>query len=571
MKGFILASVLSIANVLACSPGAVRKEWRQLSGGQQQAFLNAVKQLNQRQDDTGNDSSDPSTWSFAHFAVVHARYQQANHNQGGQQAPPFFAWHRIFLHYYEKALQSIDPSVTLPYWDWSQDSQNPLGSDVLAQSAFGTSIDGSGCVTGGQFAGWSSAVNGGCLKRCSQSGALYGSTSTVQLMNASPNYASLNRQIQDGPHAIVHNVIGGRCADGGVGDFYTMSSAGDPIFYMHHAMVDKIWMMWQNSCPSKFANDYSGSINSALPPFSETAQDVLKFSSRTGNFCYDYSSSGINGPQLTSGASCPAGGNGNTGGNGNNNGNNANGNNNGGAASSAGSSPTKTGASSASATAVAPDGSVDQYFAELRLLDLIPGSSQLLQAAFPGFSNDKINTIPHFSHASGSTAASKALRKGKRDYVVPTTTVAATTTAPASTTTDLAVVHNSTTTTVAVTTTANTTTTEYVSPTYLPPLPEVIPTYRLNPNYTVVAPPSNDTTNLYKLRHPASLDQDFMKLMHIDEKSARYLEYIVKKHIDDLNNTPGYVAPSALIHFNKYNKLGGFTPSKKKCTSSYSH
>ncbi|KAJ3270830.1 hypothetical protein HDV01_007379 [Terramyces sp. JEL0728] len=570
MKGFILASVLSIANVLACSPGPVRREWRQLSGGQQQAFLNAVNKLNQRQDDTGNDSSSPAGWSFAHFAQVHARYQYANHNQGGTQAPPFFAWHRIFLHYYEKALQSIDPSVTLPYWDWSQDSQNPLASDVLALSSFGVSVDGSGCVTGGHLSGWSSAVNGGCLKRCSASGqALYGSNSVVYLMNSSPNYASLNRQIQDAPHAAVHNVIGGRCNDGGVGDFYTMSSAGDPIFYMHHAMVDKIWMMWQNTCPSKFNSDYSGSMNAPLAPFRETAQDVLNFSAKDGGFCYDYSSSGVNGPQLTTGAGCPAAGNGNSNGNsnGNNSGNNSgNGQNSKGGSASSAAGATPTGAASPSATASAPDGTVDQYFAELRLLDLVPGSSAILQAAFPGFSTDKINVIPHFMHNSGSTAASKALKKGKREYVVTTTSEAAqTTTAPAATTTDLAVAVNST------TTVGATTTTQLVNPTYLPPIPAVIPPYTLNPNYTVVAPPQNDTTNLYKLRHPAALDQDFMKMMNMDQKSARYLEYLVKNYVDELNNTPGYVAPSALINFTKYNKLGAFVPPKKKCTSPYAH
>ncbi|KAJ3254080.1 hypothetical protein HK103_007541 [Boothiomyces macroporosus] len=479
MKGFLLTSILTAVSVLACSPGPVRQEWRQLSSGQQQAYLNAINQLNQRQDDTSNDSTDPATWSFAHFAIVHARYQQANHNQGSVQAPPFFAWHRIFLHYYEKALQSIDSSVVLPYWDWTQDSQNPLSSDVYAQLG-GNGQGASGCMETNPLNGWSSAVNGGCLKRCSGAGqTLYPAGAVVSLMNGSPNYAALNRQIQDGPHGAVHNVIGGRCADGGVGDMYTMSSAGDPIFYMHHAMVDKIWMMWQDACPSKFANDYSAAVNSVMAPFTQTAQDVLNFKASDGNFCYGYSSSGINSVQLNKCAGAPG-------------------------------TPTQSG-DSAAPSATAPADSVDQYFAELRLLDLIPNSADILKALFPGFSNSNINTISHFMHSPASKA------KAKRDYL------------------------------------------SYGNFTSVP---DVIPTYQLNPGYKIKAPCQNDTTDLYNLRHPTPLDKDYIKMMNVDEKSARHVEYLAKLAVDDMNNMEGYVPYSALINFNAHNKLGLFKPKQ---------
>ncbi|KAJ3270829.1 hypothetical protein HDV01_007378 [Terramyces sp. JEL0728] len=479
MKGFLLTSIFTAVSVLACSPGPVRQEWKQLSSGQQQAFLNAVNQMNQRQDDTTNDASAPASWSFEHFAIVHARYQQANHNQGSVQAPPFFAWHRIFLHYFEKALQSIDSSVTLPYWDWTQDSQNPLSSDLYAQLG-GNGAGSSGCMTSGPFSQWQSAVNGGCLKRCSGAGqTLYPAGAVVSLMNGSPNYAALNRQIQDGPHGAVHNVIGGRCADGGVGDMYTMSSAGDPIFYMHHGMVDKIWMNWQDACPSKFSQDYSAALGSVMAPFTETAQDVLNFKANDGAFCYGYSNSGLNSVQLNT----------------------------------CGATPTQGGQASAAPSATAASGGADEYFAELRLLDLIPNSASLLQALYPGFSNSNINTISHFMHNSASKA------KAKRD--VPS----------------------------------------YSNGSYVP---DVIPTYQLDPKYTIAAPCQNDTTDLYNLRHPSPLDNEYIKMMNVDEKSARHIEYLAKLAVDDLNNIDGYVAYSALINFNQHNKLGLFKPKTKK-------
>jgi tyrosinase len=59
--------------------------------------------------------------SFAYWARIHAN--QCQH--GWEQ---FLTWHRVYLYGFEKRLQDIDPTVTLPYWDWAADSQNVLAS-----------------------------------------------------------------------------------------------------------------------------------------------------------------------------------------------------------------------------------------------------------------------------------------------------------------------------------------------------------------------------------------------------------------------------------------------------------
>ncbi|KAJ3319314.1 hypothetical protein HDV06_006422 [Boothiomyces sp. JEL0866] len=513
MKAIIFTSLFAISSVLSCSPGPVRKEWRELSPSQQQAYINAVKKLNQRKDDSSDDSSDPATWSFAHFAIVHNNYRKANHNDGKTEAPPFFPWHRIFLHYFEKALKSIDPSITLPYWDWSQDSQQFLASTVLAQNAFGGQYaPTTGCIIGGSFAGWQSAVNGGCLKRCPKAGSvLYSSSATAGYLNTSPTFSLLNWQIQNIPHAAVHSNVGGVCADGTQADLFNMASAGDPLFYLHHGMVDKIWMLWQDQCPSKFAKAYDGPLDAPLAPFRETAAQILEFTAKDGNFCYGYSKSGIDQPKLTQ--TCP-------------------------------SKSTTTSAASPSATGKPQaDGPIEDYFVELRALDLIPGSSQILQKAFPGYSDDKINTINHFMHqSSGKTKVGNH----KREYVNSSYTESA----PATTTTiDLVV----------ATTSDSTATSTNVVPvpaenTTVPVIPAVLPVYTLNPNYTVAAPPANDLTNLYKLRHPSMIDDRYIEVMNLPTDQTRYFEYLGKLFTDDANNIPGYIPPAALINFFKYNK-----------------
>jgi tyrosinase len=59
--------------------------------------------------------------SFRYWADIHAN----NCQHGWEQ---FLSWHRLYLHNFEQQLQDIDPTVTLPYWDWPQDRDDVLKS-----------------------------------------------------------------------------------------------------------------------------------------------------------------------------------------------------------------------------------------------------------------------------------------------------------------------------------------------------------------------------------------------------------------------------------------------------------
>lgn len=50
--------------------------------------------------------------SFRFWADIHAN----NCQHGWEQ---FLSWHRLYLYNFEQQLQDIDPTVTLPYWDWT--------------------------------------------------------------------------------------------------------------------------------------------------------------------------------------------------------------------------------------------------------------------------------------------------------------------------------------------------------------------------------------------------------------------------------------------------------------------
>jgi hypothetical protein len=76
---------------------------------------------------------------YANFTAIHYAVGSCAHG-----SPGFFVWHRYFLRQFEKALQDIDPSVALPYWDVTRDSQSALREPSLIQRC---SMPGTGPVS----------------------------------------------------------------------------------------------------------------------------------------------------------------------------------------------------------------------------------------------------------------------------------------------------------------------------------------------------------------------------------------------------------------------------------------
>ena len=137
----------------------------------------------------------------------------------------FFDWHRAYLFYFEKICQKLtgNKNFGLPYWNWNQ---NP---DINA--AF---LD-------------TSSVLFLPRTRSSMSASSSIATSTLDPIFADTNLFTFSSQLEGTPHNNVHSFTGG--AFGGFG------SAGDPLFYMHHCMVDYSWYKWNVDLKNDNTND----------------------------------------------------------------------------------------------------------------------------------------------------------------------------------------------------------------------------------------------------------------------------------------------------------------------------
>jgi N-acetylneuraminic acid mutarotase len=187
----------------------------------------------------------------------------------------FLPWHRLMLHQFEGVIREVlhDDSFTLPYW-------NPITGnpdDLIVPAAFRD--PGSPLFNPTRWP-W---VNAG-----ERIDLLYRNWISLDALNEKFYIDSANGgvgfepHLDQNPHFFTHFALGGDMAE-----FSTVGA--DPIFYLHHANIDRLWESWNrlgNKNPTdpkyldrKFAyGDRSG--KAVYLPVSET--------DRTGQMGYEY-------------------------------------------------------------------------------------------------------------------------------------------------------------------------------------------------------------------------------------------------------------------------------------------
>ncbi|KAI9592965.1 hypothetical protein BDF19DRAFT_449985 [Syncephalis fuscata] len=208
-----------------------RQEIRTLSAQQRTAFLGAIRSMQS----TGSPSK------YDEYTLRHNDAHDAAHGK-----PMFLPWHRWFIREFEKDLQRFDPSIMLPYWDWSYDSQRPAASPIFRSDWLGGNGNPNNnyCVDSGTFAQHRpSYPSPHCLRRRFNRGTQlspYTPPEELLRIKQAATYGEFKNQLEGPPHGNVHMTI-----DTTGTDMSTMYSPNDPIFWVHHAFVDKIWADWQ--------------------------------------------------------------------------------------------------------------------------------------------------------------------------------------------------------------------------------------------------------------------------------------------------------------------------------------
>ncbi|KAL2208404.1 Di-copper centre-containing protein [Sarocladium strictum] len=269
-----------------------RREYGSLSKAERLDYVNAVKCLQKLPPRTPASVASGAKSRFDDFVVTHIQQTLDIHYSG--IFPP---WHRWFVYQYEKALrEECGYKGYQPYWDWAKWATGPQDSPIFNGDKYslggngeyiphdgpvivpppgvgGGNISlpagvGGGFVKTGPFAdmtvnlgpvggveGTQPGVDGGLgynprgLKRDlgPAMNMRYANYSTVLNLLLKPNleqYRLLSEGVpytpEIGPHGGIHYTISG---DPG-GDLFT--SPGDPAFWVHHGMMDRMWTFWQS-------------------------------------------------------------------------------------------------------------------------------------------------------------------------------------------------------------------------------------------------------------------------------------------------------------------------------------
>jgi tyrosinase len=208
----------------------VRQNINRMSAAEVNRFRKAMKGLMERSDNRG----------YQFFAGWHGvPLDLCIHHE-----PMFLPWHRGYLYFFELALQEIDPGVTLPWWDWMTEPGVPEAFDTRkaegrANPLYSASIEPMGVR---RQPGWPK-------KTRREPGGIQGPNAP-----APPPLRSFRDWLMDATsydefqtrcwrlHDNIHVWVGG--ANGQMSD--PLWAAFDPLFWSHHAMVDRLWRIWQH-------------------------------------------------------------------------------------------------------------------------------------------------------------------------------------------------------------------------------------------------------------------------------------------------------------------------------------
>lgn len=197
--------------VFQCLPGLahaqsgyrIRLEWQSFKKtAHYQSFLTAIAAM--RSNTNPNDRNSLHYWANVHV----------NHCPHG--TPYFIAWHRGYLHFFERQLQILsgDSGLNVPYWDYFSNANLP--------------------------AEFTDPTPGNPLYLPRMSGDVYNalelSPFAADVYNFQHGTWNAFEPKLENIHNPVHNLIGGVMA--------TMQSPLDPIFYLHHGNIDRLTHAW---------------------------------------------------------------------------------------------------------------------------------------------------------------------------------------------------------------------------------------------------------------------------------------------------------------------------------------
>jgi tyrosinase len=278
-----------------------RKNVKNLSNGEKEQFVNAVLKLKKSKslihpDDFKFSRYDDYVEMHMHAMMVQSTTDPLEDPEWypgwAHNGPAFLPWHREYLLQFEKDLQSVseDDTVFIPYWDWSDNESFPFTSDFLGTDGEQSDEGDPGKVIDGPFAfdgpnHWTIVVKDEetdpdfLTRGFGRRGDALRLPTSVQIHRImqipfydSPVWKLGSPGFRTGVEVPLHNLVH-RWVNG---TMITMCSPNDPVFWLHHANIDRLWGDWQRIHPTTCPY-----LPSKGAPEGHNLYDILLFSDHT--------------------------------------------------------------------------------------------------------------------------------------------------------------------------------------------------------------------------------------------------------------------------------------------------
>lgn len=248
----------------------VRKEIRNLSPWELERWHISMHKLMNERPFNSTLNPPPSFWDL--MVALHALFSTEAHNGAF-----FLPWHRLFLMYIENHIRNtLYPDFTLPYWDWSQfgDAADPAmslvwGSRYLGGSHNPNNSNEGAPIPNGPFSGMRAHyMNDHPIRRgfnSSVTGSIppFINATVLQGMiemgkDSNWTWGDFSDAVE-AEHNRVHIFIGGDMSS-------SNTACNDPVFYLHHTFIDKIWWERQQLFPDEqYSGTHTFSSNTSSP------------------------------------------------------------------------------------------------------------------------------------------------------------------------------------------------------------------------------------------------------------------------------------------------------------------
>jgi tyrosinase len=219
----------------------VRKRATRMTEAEKERFRNVITTLIQN-------------GTYGELVGHHANMMHNMHSSMGFVGRQrFLPWHRVYLLRLEEAMQAIDPLSFIPYWGWTTQRRVPFWIWNFRPTV---NVPGQGNITVTRNVGAPPPLP---------------TSAHVSDVLSETTYTDFTTQVE-----FIHNDVHGWV--GGTMSLITTSPA-DPVFWLHHAQVDRLWSVWQARPSNSQKNPILSGTNRVMDPWPETAVQVRSIAS----------------------------------------------------------------------------------------------------------------------------------------------------------------------------------------------------------------------------------------------------------------------------------------------------